>query len=83
MEATKQWEGSTYINGQDSLTWPDPILCFHYIVQHSMQGCAIAEGEDRVWLCETNGKMDKAELEVEHEVIQCDSGDTLRDKKVA
>ena len=53
-----------------------------------MQGCAIAEGEDRVWPCETNGKMDKAELEVEHEVIlviQWDaySVDTLRNMKMS
>ena len=34
-----------------------------------MRGCAIAEVEDWVWPCETNGKMEKSELEVENEVI--------------
>ena len=53
-----------------------------------MQDWAIAEGEDRVWPCETNGKTNKADLEVEHEVIlvtQWDtySVDTLRNKKMS
>ena len=34
-----------------------------------MRGCAIAEVEDWVWPYETNGKMEKSELEVENEVI--------------